>query len=233
MVKLLTPTNIVMGIIFIPLLIFVLIKISASLSGGVKKIKPMKILLLPLAFLWKTFSNPWRLIGWALLLVPIFGFYFIITKKNSENLVAPAPKQSEEIPIEKEEWRIVFTSLDKLMKREGGKQEGFFDLKVLSLVETPDKKNLTISYISASGKIKTMALSRENAEEQFYSGWFENTHPNKRRDNIKIYLLEDPASAYESIDAVTGKKSKNFPAFSGHVGEGEMTVKIFKRISSG
>lgn len=152
-------------------------------------------------------------------------------KRQKALVEKPALKPKEEIPIEKEEWRIVFTSLDKLMKREGVKQKGFFDLKVLSLLESADKKNLTISYVSSTGDKKTMELSREKKGE-YYKGWFENTHPDKKRGSIKIYLLEDTASVYETTDIVTGKKNKNFPAFLGNV-EDEMTVKIFKRVSSG
>lgn len=151
------------------------------------------------------------------------------TKQIAQNQIPV--EIGKELEVEKEEWRIVFTSLDKLMKREGVKQKGFFDLKVLSLLESADKKNLTISYVSSTGDKKTMELSREKKGE-YYKGWFENTHPDKKRGSIKIYLLEDTMSVYETTDIVTGKKNKNFPAFLGNV-EDEMTVKIFKRVSSG
>lgn len=151
-------------------------------------------------------------------------------RKNYSEGKLVAPKQSEELPTEKTEWRILFTSSDKIMKREKN-QQNLFDLKVLSLLESTDKKTLTLSYISTTGDKKTVELTR-GKEAEYYKGWFENTHPDKKRDNIKFYLLEDKTPWYENTDGVTGKKSKIFPAFFGNVGENEMTVKIFKRVSS-
>lgn len=292
MATLMTPFNVVVGAIFASILIFVLIKISTSLSGGVKKIKPMKIVLFPFTIPWKIISKPWRLIGWGLALGAVYGIYLLVinnlptpeekafselAKKLAEVELQPekdklatlnakvkggdglteeekiaaidaikkigkvrkdysegklvVPKQSEEVLMEKTEWRIVFTSSDKIMRREKN-QQNLFDLRVLSLLESADKKTLTLSYISTTGDKKTVELTREK-EVEYYKGWFENTHPDKKRDNIKFYLLEDKTPWYESTDGVTGKKSKIFPAFFGNVGENEMAVKVFKRVSSG
>lgn len=292
MATLLTPFNVILGVIFASILIFVLIKISASLSGGVKKIKPIKYLLLPFTLLWKIISKPWKLIGCGLALGVFYGIYLIVannmpppeektftelSKNLAEVELQPekdilstlnakvkggkslteeekrtameatkkigkvrkdysegelvAPRSTENHSVEKTEWRMVFLSLDKIMKREKN-QQNLFDLKVLSLLESADKKNLKISYTSTTGEKKAVELVREK-EDEYYRGWFENTHPDKKRDNIKFYLLEDKAPWYESTDGVTGKKSKIFPAFFGNVGENEMTIKIFKRVSSG
>lgn len=91
MATLLTPSNIIVGAVFASILIFALIKISTSLSGGVKKIK--YIIILPFTLMWKVVSKPWRLVGWLLALGAGYGIYLIVIS----NLPTPEEKNFSEL----------------------------------------------------------------------------------------------------------------------------------------
>ena len=141
----------------------------------------------------------------------------------------PPPKNTFTHSVEKTEWIMSFTASDKIMKREST-QSAYWENKVLDITSTPT--NLHVSYARANGQKKGLALTRSK-EGSFFSGWVENTHQERKRGNIKIFLLEDNTPPYEITGGVSGKKSKISPQFTGYMGESEVMVKVFKRVSSG
>ena len=68
--------EILLGIIFGPLIIIGIIKIISKLSGAVK-IKPSASWGVPFVFLWKYFLKPKKLITWGLLVAVVYGFYLL------------------------------------------------------------------------------------------------------------------------------------------------------------
>jgi len=147
------------------------------------------------------------------------------------NVGKPTPPSRNTIihSVEKTEWIMSFTASDKIMKRESA-QSAYWENKVLDITSTPT--NLRVSYARANGQKKELALTRSK-EGSFFSGWVENTHQERKRDNIKIFLLEDKTPPHDITGGVSGKKSKISPQFTGYMGESEVMVKIFKRVSSG
>lgn len=109
MAKLLTPFNIALGIILIPILVFILVKIIASLLGGVKKIKPTNILPLSFTPFWKVVSKPWKLVGWGLALGAGYGIYLIVINNlptTEEKIFKELSKNLAEVELRPEKDRL-------------------------------------------------------------------------------------------------------------------------------
>ena len=167
----------------------------------------------------------------------ITGTVFVLVKKYKGERTTKTVKlissktASAAKPQEKVEWIMSFLVLDKKMKQEeGNDQKSYYEVPVYNLIS--NDLEITITYKSLGGGEKTTKLTRWN-KDIFYGGWIENTHPKKRKDNDIFSLINDQAPFSEIVEGVSGKKVKIFPQFQGYVGENEIEVKVFKRVSSG
>jgi len=88
MATLLTPFNIFLGGVFASLLIFIIIKISASSLGVAKKI--YVFLFWPFVFFWK---KPWKVIGLGLAFGTGYGIYLVVIN----NMPTPEEKTFSEL----------------------------------------------------------------------------------------------------------------------------------------
>jgi len=177
-----------------------------------------------------------KILWWALTPVLIalifFGAHSMLSKRETaEEVKSSLSKSTSAKPQEKVEWIMSFLVLDKKMEQEKENgQESYYEVQVCGL--TSNDLEITVTYKSLGGGEKTTKLTRWN-KNKFYGGWIENTHPKKRKDNDIFSLINDQTPFSKIVEGVSGKKVKIFPQFQGYVGENEIEVKIFKRVSSG
>ena len=177
-----------------------------------------------------------KILWWALAPILItlifFGAHSMLSKRETaEEVKSSLSKSTSAKPQEKVEWIMSFLVLDKKMEQEKENgQESYYEVQVCGL--TSNDLEITVTYKSLGGGEKTTKLTRWN-KNKFYGGWIENTHPKKRKDNDIFSLINDQTPFSKIVEGVSGKKVKIFPQFQGYVGENEIEVKIFKRVSSG
>ena len=103
MATLLTPFNIILGIIFLSLLIFIVTKNStSSLGNGAKKIK---YVFWPFIFFWK---KPWKMLGLLVLGVG-YGIYLIVLNNLptlEEKIFSELSKNLAEVELQSEKEKL-------------------------------------------------------------------------------------------------------------------------------
>lgn len=213
-------------IFLVSLVVYFLIAWTRSKKQEEVKIKPelkpeesKKVSVEKTKKTWFWMSVQVVILLWIAFGVYLFAKWYFFPSKQIEKIATTVSEKRETV--------MSFVAGNKLMTEENS-QAGTQETRISSL--SYNDFEIIVIYTSLDGKQKTMTLTWYNVN-QFYSGWIENTHPNKKLGRFKMYLVKDKKTPYE-LTSLTGKKIKILPHFEGCAGgNNEIVVKIFTRVS--